>query len=87
VVVSGVGASGEVVGLGGLLEAMELRRLVRGSWDVTSVVAIVFSSLRKILGSEHGEPYVVVVLYTLSEEACLPRCQEIFNVLAELIQD
>ena len=41
VVVSGVGASVEVVGVGGLLEAMELRRLVRGSRNETSVVVIV----------------------------------------------
>lgn len=53
-VVLGVGASGEVVGVGGLLEAMELRRLVSGSCDVTSMVAIVFRFLRMILRSENG---------------------------------
>lgn len=40
VVVSGVGGSGEVVGVGGLLEEMELRRLVRGSYDETVAILL-----------------------------------------------
>lgn len=40
VVVSGVGGSGDVVGAGGLLEAMDRRRLVRGSYEETSVVVM-----------------------------------------------
>lgn len=40
VAVSGDGISGEVAGVGGLLEAMELRKLMRGSYEEASVVAI-----------------------------------------------
>ena len=40
VVFVGLGWSGDVVGVGGLLDAIEWRRLVRGSYEEVSVVAI-----------------------------------------------
>lgn len=72
VVVSDVGASGEVVGVGGLLEAMELRRLVRGSRDETSLVAIMSFSPRRRFSIDCGDPQVVVPVAE-SFSAKMPR--------------
>ena len=38
VALSKLAASGDVVGVGGVFEAMERRRLVRGSWETLAIV-------------------------------------------------